>query len=284
MTDPATLKQIVAKFKSELGKLYPDEEIRNICYLVAEQLLNYSKIDFHLKEEEPISDKVAEKFMKALGRLKNWEPVQYVTGQTTFMGLDFTVNSNVLIPRPETEELTDWIIRDEKPGVHILDMGTGSGCIAVALAVNIPGAAVSACDVSEGALALARSNSEANGNRVGFFMYDLLQQDEPLPEKYHVMVSNPPYVRQQEAVLMRRNVIDYEPGIALFVPDEDPLLFYRQIALLARRFLYDGGRVYLEINEHYPYEVCRVLENAGLFGTTVRNDLNGRARMVKAYK
>ena len=284
MTDPATLKEIVARFKSELSELYPDNEIRNICYLVAEQLLNYSKIDFHLKGEEPISDKVAEKFMEALGRLKNWEPVQYVTGQTAFMGLDFTVNSNVLIPRPETEELVDWIIRDEKPGVRILDMGTGSGCIAVALAVHLPGAGVSACDVSEEALALARSNSEANGNRVSFFRYDLLQQQEPLPEKYHVMVSNPPYVRQQEAVLMRRNVRDYEPAVALFVPYEDPLLFYRQIALLARRFLRDGGRVYLEINEHFPHEVCRVLENAGLFGITVRNDLNGRARMVRAYK
>jgi release factor glutamine methyltransferase len=284
MTVPASLKEIVARFKSELGDQYPADEIRNICYLVAEQLLNYSKIDFHLNGEAPISANIAEKFMDALGRLKNWEPVQYVTGQTTFMDLDLRVNNSVLIPRPETEELADWIIRDERPGVHILDMGTGSGCIAIALAVHVPEAVVSACDVSEAALALARSNSAAHGNRVNFFSYDLLQQQEPLPGKFDVMVSNPPYVRQQEAVLMRPNVRDHEPGLALFVPDADPLLFYRQIALLARRFLHDGGRLYLEINEHFPHEVCRVLENAGLFGTTVRRDLSGRARMVKAFK
>ena len=284
MTAPASLKEIVARFKSELGDQYPADEIRNICYLVAEQLLNYSKIDFHLNGEAPISANIAEKFMDALRRLKNWEPVQYVTGQTTFMDLDLRVNNNVLIPRPETEELADWIIRGEKPGVHILDLGTGSGCIAIALAVHVPEAVISACDVSEAALALARSNSAAHGNRVNFFRYDLLQQQEPLPGKFHVMVSNPPYVRQQEAVLMRPNVRDHEPGLALFVPDADPMLFYRQIALLARRFLHDGGRLYLEINEHFPDEVCRVLENAGLFGTAVRNDLNGRARMVKAFK
>jgi release factor glutamine methyltransferase len=285
MTSRFTLSDILSQFKTELQDMYPGDEIRNIAYIVAEQLLNYSKIDFHLKDKEPISDETAEKFKQTLRRLKNWEPVQYIVGATEFYGLPFRVDRRVLIPRPETEELTDWIIREngERP-VSILDIGTGSGCIAVTLAKNLPQAKVSACDISEDALALAGINSEINRTSVRFFPMDVLNGNIIVPEKADVIVSNPPYVRNGEKSLMRRNVLDYEPERALFVTDENPLVFYRSLALMGRKFLNDGGKLYLEINEQFPAELTRLLENTGYYGIRVRNDLSGKPRMIKGIK
>ncbi len=212
MTTRLTLSDILGEFKTELRDMYPENEIRNIGYLVAEQLLNYSKIDFHLKDKEPISPETAEKFKQILIRLKNWEPVQYILGATEFYGLPFRVDRRVLIPRPETEELAEWIIRENggKP-VSILDIGTGSGCIAVTLAKNLPQARVSACDISDEALALAGINAEINRAPIRFFHMDVLNGNVPVPEKVDVIVSNPPYVRHEEKSLMRRNVLDFEP-------------------------------------------------------------------------
>jgi release factor glutamine methyltransferase len=265
--------------------MYPENEIRNISYLVAEQLLNYSKIDFHLKDQEPISPESAEKFRQALIRLKNWEPVQYIVGATEFYGLPFRVDRRVLIPRPETEELVEWIIRENsrKP-VSILDIGTGSGCIAVTIAKNLPQAKVSACDISEAALALAGVNAEINRTAVRFFHMDVLNGNVHVPEKMDVIVSNPPYVRHREKSLMRRNVLDYEPEHALFVPDENPLVFYRSIALMGRKYLNDGGKLYMEINEQFPAELGRLLENTGYYGIEVRKDMAGKPRMIKGMK
>jgi release factor glutamine methyltransferase len=285
MISPNTLSDIVREYRAELSDVYPDNEIRNIGYLVSEHLLNYSKIDFHLKEREPISTEIAEKFQQTLERLKNGEPVQYITGSTEFYGLPFRVDRRVLIPRPETEELVDWIIRENKDlPVRILDLGTGSGCIAVSLATKLTGARVSACDVSEDALNMAFTNAEINRASIRFFTRNLLDHTVILPEKYEVIVSNPPYVRQGERNLMRRNVLAFEPELALFVPDADPLLYYRNIALLGRKYLQDGGKLYLEINENYPAEIARLLEIAGFFGIEVRQDLNGKARMVRGRK
>jgi release factor glutamine methyltransferase len=285
MTSRLTLSDILSQFKSELRDLYPENEIRNIGYLVAEQLLNYSKIDFHLKDNEPISPETAENFKQTLMRLKNWEPVQYVIGATEFYGLPFRVDRRVLIPRPETEELAEWIIRENggKP-LSILDIGTGSGCIAVTLAKNLPQAKVSACDISENALALAGINAEINRVSVLFFPMDVLNGNMHVPDKVDVIVSNPPYVRQGEKSLMRRNVLDYEPERALFVPDENPLVFYRSIALLGRKYLNDGGKLYLEINEQFPAELTRLLENTGYYGIQVRKDMTGKPRMIKGIK
>jgi release factor glutamine methyltransferase len=265
--------------------MYPENEIRNIGYLVAEQLLNYSKIDFHLKDQEPISPETAEKFKQTLTRLKNWEPIQYIIGATEFYGLPFRVDRRVLIPRPETEELAEWIIRENggRP-VSILDVGTGSGCIAVSLAKNLEMARVSACDISEGALALAGVNAEINRASVRFFSMDVLNGNMHVPEKVDVIVSNPPYVRNAEKSLMRRNVLDFEPEHALFVPDENPLLFYRSIALMGRKYLADGGKLYMEINEQFPAEVTRLLENTGYYGIDVRKDMAGKPRMIKGMK
>ena len=285
MTSRLTLSDILIEFKTELRDLYPENEIRNIGYLVAEQLLNYSKIDFHLKDKEPISPETAEKFKQILIRLKNWEPVQYILGATEFYGLPFRVDRRVLIPRPETEELVEWIIRENggRP-VSILDIGTGSGCIAVTLAKNIPLARVSACDISEEALALAGVNAEINRTSVRFFPMDVLNGNVQVPEKVDVIVSNPPYVRHEEKSLMRRNVLDFEPERALFVPDENPLVFYRSIALMGRKYLNDGGKLYLEINEQFPAELTRLLENTGYYGIQVRRDISGKPRMIKGMK
>ena len=285
MTSRLTLSDILGEFRTELRDMYPENEIRNIGYLVTEQLLNYSKIDFHLKDKEPISPEIAEKFKRTLTRLKNWEPVQYIVGSTEFYGLPFRVDRRVLIPRPETEELAEWIIRENngKP-VRILDIGTGSGCIAVTLAKNLPQARVSACDISEDALALAGINAEINRTSVRFFPMDVLNGNVQVPEKVDVIVSNPPYVRQEEKSLMRRNVLDFEPDHALFVPDENPLVFYRSIALMGRKYLNDGGKLYLEINEQFPAELTRLLENTGYYGIEVRKDMAGRSRMIKGMK
>jgi len=278
------LSDINRLFRSELAGYYPDEELRNFFFLAVEHLLNYSKIDFHLKAQEPISEEIEEKFQMILRRLKSWEPIQYILGNTFFYGLPFKVDNRVLIPRPETEELVQWIITIEgkQPG-HIVDLGTGSGCIAVALALHLNGCVVSACDVSEDALAVARQNAALNHAPVSFFTVDLLNESR-LPGRYRVMVSNPPYVISAEKKFMRRNVLDFEPGLALYAPDHDPLIFYRRIALLGRRHILDGGRLYLEINENFAHEITRLLENAGFFGIEVRKDINGRARMVKACK
>jgi len=285
MTSRLTLSDILGEFRTELRDMYPENEIRNIGYLVAEQLLNYSKIDFHLKDKEPISPEIAEKFKRILSRLKNWEPVQYIVGAAEFYGLPFRVDRRVLIPRPETEELAEWIIRENsgKP-VRILDLGTGSGCIAVTLAKNLPQARVSACDISEDALALAGVNAEINRTSVRFFRLDLLNGNVQMPEKVDVIVSNPPYVKQEEKSLMRRNVLDFEPDHALFVPDENPLVFYRSIALMGRKYLNDGGSLYLEINEQFPAELTRLLENTGYYGIVVRKDMSGKPRMIKGTK
>jgi release factor glutamine methyltransferase len=285
MTSRLTLSDILSQFKTELRDMYPETEIRNIGYLVAEQLLNYSKIDFHLRDKEPISAETSEKFKLTLTRLKNWEPVQYIIGATEFYGLPFRVDRRVLIPRPETEELAEWIIRENggRP-VSILDIGTGSGCIAVSLAKNLTQARVSACDVSEDALALAGVNAEINRTSIRFFPLDVLNGNVHVTEKMDVIVSNPPYVRHAEKSLMRPNVLDYEPERALFVPDENPLVFYRSIALMGRKYLNDGGKLYLEINEQYSAEITRLLENTGYYGIEVRKDLAGKPRMIKGMK
>jgi release factor glutamine methyltransferase len=199
--------------------------------------------------------------------------------------LTIEVDRRVLIPRQETEELVQWIVSSEKGhNTSVLDIGTGSGCIAVSLGVNMTEAKVYGCDISSDALELAALNASVNKAGVSFFPFDVLDDAAILPEKYHVIVSNPPYVRLLEKVLMKPNVLEYEPGLALFVPDHDPLIFYRRIALLSRKYLVDGGSLYLEINEHFPRETVRLLECEGFYAIEVKHDLNGKARMVRAKK
>jgi len=285
MESTIILSDIRDQFRSALAKYYADGEIVQLFCLSTEHLLNYGKIDTFLRAGEPISAETTEKYADILNRLKNWEPIQYILGYSSFYGLTFHVDQRVLIPRQETEELVQWIINSEKGrNLNLLDIGAGSGCIAVSLALNMSGARVTACDVSDDALTVARKNALSNNAMVNFFRFDLLSDSASLPEKYQVIVSNPPYVRGLEKHRMKPNVLEYEPAIALFVPDQDPLLFYKRIALLARQYLYDGGTLYLEINEHFSREMIRLLECTGFYAIEVKHDINGKSRMVRARK
>ena len=249
-----------------------------------------------------------ERLNALMARLIQGDPVQYVTGYAPFCGRDFSVRQGVLIPRPETEELCEWIVSEEKnrfplsrgiKGVspyaglpsparrppRILDIGTGSGCIAVTLALDIPHAQVTAWDISPRALQIARDNAERLGADVMFVERDVLAAPQKAEsDSYDIIVSNPPYICEQEAKLMEDNVLKHEPHTALFVPDDDPLLFYRHIALHARQMLKTDGLLYLEINPAYALQTKEMLEAKGFTDISIRNDQFGKQRMIKARK
>lgn len=280
-----TLTDILNQYRTKLSGYYPDEEIRQLFLLSSEHLLNYSKIDTFLKTGESISAETEENFANILKRLLQWEPIQYITGTADFYGLKFYVDRHVLIPRQETEELVQWIIKSEqRQSADILDIGTGSGCIAVSLACSMPDASVWACDISAESLEVAATNAESNNADIRFFPCDVLDNQACLPRTFGVIVSNPPYVRESEKVQMLQNVTVYEPPLALYVSDSEPLVFYKRIALLSRKYLKDGGSLYFEINEHFPDEVVKLLKVTGFYAIEVKKDINGKARMVKARK
>ncbi|MBN2481403.1 MAG: peptide chain release factor N(5)-glutamine methyltransferase [Bacteroidales bacterium] len=283
MSGYSTLREIISSYRSALKDLYPETEIRNFCFLSAGHLLNYGKIDFHTKVNETISEDTQKKFNAILQRLANGEPIQYVLGHTEFFGLKLYVDRRVLIPRPETEELVAHIIKEENGReIDLLDIGTGSGCIAIALDRFIPHANVYACDVSEDILMLARVNNESNQTGVSFFRHDILDNNAGMSLRYHVIVSNPPYVRQSERLVMHKNVLEYEPETALFVPDDDPLLFYRHIVRKSCDALFSGGRLYLEINEKFPGEIKTLLRSNDYHHVEMKHDINGKPRIIQA--
>ena len=218
-------------------------------------------------------------------RLKRFEPFQYITGETSFCGLPLHVAPGVLIPRPETAELVDWIVTDfgDKAHLNIVDIGTGSGCIAIALAKFLPGARVSAWDISDAALDIARRNAERNGVHVDFKQVDVLSHISA-EGNAHIFVSNPPYIREREKTDMERNVLDWEPEQALFVPDDDPLRFYRKIAELGLVHLAPSGVLYVEINQAYGPETVDLLTGMGYRNVILRKDMSGNDRMVKAER
>ncbi len=224
-------------------------------------------------------------------RVAQGEPVQYVIGKTDFCGLTLNVKPGVLIPRPETEELVKWIEEDPQLSTvncqlstqKILDIGTGSGCIAIALAKRIEGAEVEAWDVSEIALQVAQENAERNGVKVTFRQVDVMEALKPVGS-FDIIVSNPPYICEEEAVEMEKNVVEHEPQVALFVPNEDPLLFYRRIGTIAQALLVAGGRLFFEINRRFGKEVVSLLEGMGYQEVELRKDSWGNERMVKAIK
>lgn len=225
-------------------------------------------------------------------RVAQGEPVQYVIGKTDFCGLTLNVKPGVLIPRPETEELVRWIEEDQKLSTlnsqlstkRILDIGTGSGCIAITLAQQIEGADVEAWDVSEAALQVAQENAKKNGVKVKFRQVDVMEAVEQAFFSFDVIVSNPPYICEEEAVEMEKNVVEHEPQVALFVPNEDPLRFYRRIGTIGQELLVAGGRLFFEINRRFGQEVVRLLEGMGYQEVELRKDSWGNERMVKAIK
>lgn len=217
-----------------------------------------------------------------LSELKSYKPIQYILKETTFFNLPFIVNSNVLIPRPETEELVDWIIQENKnKSIRILDIGTGSGCIAISLAKNLPDSIIFACDISVEALNQAQKNSELNSVDINIMQLDILDSNVQLNEKFDVIVSNPPYITEKEKVLMHKNVLDYEPEQALFVPNENPLVFYEAIINFGLTHLKPKGSIYLEINEAYGKETALLLKKDHFTNTTLKKDINEKDRMLK---
>ena len=280
------LSQLKINFTTQLQGVYDREEIHSFFYILCDFFLQYSRFDVSMALDTVVSAKNIIAFEMALLRLKKQQPIQYIVGHTEFYGLIFKVNKHTLIPRPETEQLVDWIIsnhKDQGSGLEILDIGTGSGCIAVALAKNFSKASISGLDISEKALEVAQENAIKNQVLVSFCQKDILETTA-LEKKYDVVVSNPPYVRQLEKKAMSANVLDYEPGGALFVPNEDPLLFYRKIAQLALVSLQEKGWLYFEINEYLSNEMDALLNEIGFVNIEIKKDFRAVPRMIKCQK
>lgn len=280
------LSQLKINFTTQLQGVYDREEIHSFFYILCDFFLQYSRFEVSMALDTVVSAKNITAFEMALLRLKKQQPIQYIVGHTEFYGLTFKVNKHTLIPRPETEQLVDWIIsnhKDQGSGLEILDIGTGSGCIAVALAKNFSKASISGLDISEKALEVAQENAIKNQVLVSFCQKDILETTA-LEKKYDVVVSNPPYVRQLEKKAMSANVLDYEPGGALFVPNEDPLLFYRKIAQLALVSLQEKGWLYFEINEYLSKEMDALLNEIGFVNIEIKKDFRAVPRMIKCQK
>ena len=276
---------IVNEIRDALRENYPDTEALALAKMLLVEVFGFSTLELYGGKDKEISGKHRDVLDEMIRRLKKNEPIQYIIGIETFGGLTFEVNQNVLIPRPETRELVEWIVEDcqlEDP-CKILDIGTGSGCIAISLAKLLGQAEVEAWDVSEGALQVARRNAERNQVDVLFRKMDVLG-DVPEGMLYDVIVSNPPYIAEKEKPQMEHNVLDWEPSIALFVPDEDPLLFYRRIAQLGGSMLKKGGSLYYEINQAYGQETMEMLASMGYQSIELRKDAWGNDRMVKAKR
>ncbi|NOZ46821.1 MAG: peptide chain release factor N(5)-glutamine methyltransferase [Chlorobi bacterium] len=278
------LKEAINFFKNSLQDYYPDTEVNSLVNIIFEFLTEMSAIQIHANKNLTFANKKYEKLTYFITELKQYKPIQYLLGETEFYGIRLKVNSDVLIPRPETEELVSWIIEEQnEKNISIIDIGTGSGCIALALAKNLNRAQISALDVSHSAIQLAKKNAQLNNLSVDFIVADIVNYVNS-GEKYNVIVSNPPYVLDKEKELMHENVLNYEPHLALFVPDNDPLFFYKIILNYAKKALAKTGSLYFEINEKYGAECRKIIDSMGFAKIEVRKDINGKARMIKAVK
>jgi len=291
-----TIKELQNLFLDELNHLYPKEEIYSFFYLLASNQLKYSKSEIALKPQVEIKSNELNFFLKALTKLQGEIPIQHILGETEFYGLTFKVTEDVLIPRPETEELVLWIIEEIKRNrlqdqkISILDIGTGSGCIAIALAKKLSNADIYALDVSVKALKIAKENAALNNVNVHFINQDVLKSEvislkgskEEKPLLFDIIVSNPPYVRKLEKSEIKKNVLEYEPHLALFVNDDNPLLFYDKIADIAIGQLKKNGLLFFEINQYLGNETFNLLKNRKFQNIELKKDLFGNNRMIKA--
>ncbi|MEO0037136.1 MAG: hypothetical protein RIQ59_347 [Bacteroidota bacterium] len=288
------LKTFKSKLLQELSFIYDEQEIESFFYLLLESYHGKRRIDLALNPEMEMDASQLVKWESALSELKNQKPIQYIIGQTEFYSLPFLVNENTLIPRPETEELVEWIVvesrKSEVESLKILDIGTGSGCIAISLAKNLPNAEVFAVDVSEKALAVAQKNAANNKVKVNFVNADILKINDlvdlstsnfQLPTHFDIIVSNPPYVRNLEKAEIKPNVLEFEPHLALFVEDTDALLFYRKIAELASKNLVQNGKLFFEINQYLGKETVELLEDLGFKSIELKKDIYGNDRMIQ---
>lgn len=277
------LKEFKVEFIRELSSFYNKEEATALFSWLSEDLLHLKTHDFLLQTEVDIDTNQLHIFQQAKSRLLKQEPIQYILGYTEFFGLKINVTPDVLIPRPETEELVQWVLEDYKTQVHqlsLIDIGTGSGCIPIALAKNLPQAKVMGLDISEHALQLAASNSELHDAKVEFIKSDVLQL-KALPE-VDVIVSNPPYVKFDEHLKMKDNVLKHEPHLALFVANDDPLIFYKKIAELALN-VKKKPVVYVEISQYLAQDTSQLFKDFGFEQVEIKKDFRGNDRMLKAY-
>ena len=284
------LKDVQNTFHKELDSLYGKEEVDNFFFMLTDAFYKVSRLDLALNTKYAIDNYDA--IEQALQLLKNEQPIQYILGETEFCGYPFKVNASTLIPRPETEELVEWIVKQQytlnKPQLHILDIGTGSGCIAISLAKKLPKAKVYALDISEKALNMSRQNAELNNVNVEFIEANILKPDtwssnlEKL--KFDIIVSNPPYVREKEKNQMKANVLNNEPHLALFVKDENPLQFYKAIIKFTKSNLNSDGMLFFEINEFLGKEMIQLMVDSNLKDIVLKQDIFKKDRMIKGRK
>ena len=277
------VKIITEKIKDGIGCHYPTGEVTALIRIIATELLGIQQMTFFLKDDVTLTAEQGALLDNAITRLKKQEPIQYILGYSDFCGLRFKVTPATLIPRPETSELVGWIASEATYGANILDIGTGSGCIAISLAHRVPQSKVTAWDISNEALAVATENSKANDCDVTFEQVDILAC-QSTGEQFDIIVSNPPYIKEVEKEQMHSNVLDWEPHTALFVPDNDPLLFYRTIATKGLSLLKPGGKLYFEINRAHGQETVEMLESLGYTDTELRKDFADNDRMIRAVK
>lgn len=293
-----TIKQYRAHFNKSIKHLYPTSEIDSFFFLILEEYIGFKRIDIVLKSDFYINQESLNLMQVATKQLEQEIPIQYIIGKTEFFGLPFNINKEVLIPRPETEELVEQVIKEvsliktyntasneatNEKQITILDIGTGSGCIAISLKKQLPGSKISAIDVSDKALRVAKKNAALNKVNINFIHLDILKTNN-LDKLYDVIVSNPPYVRELEKKEMKNNVLNNEPHLALFVDNKNPLLFYNKIAELANKFLTKNGQLHLEINQYLGKETIKLLAEKGFKNIQLKKDIFGNDRIITAFK
>ena len=277
------IQEILTIIREQLSGSFSENERIQVSKMLLMNYLDIQKSEILLRKDEEVDDEILNRIEKDLERINNGEPVQYVIGTTYFYGFEMRIDPRALIPRPETEELVDWIYKELKNrSPKILDVGTGSGCIALALKAGLPNADVHGTDVQQEALDLAIENAMAMGLRVDFEQADALHLSDQYKDKWDIIVSNPPYVPEEDKASMQAHVLDYEPHSALFVPDNDPLKFYKSITEYAKNHLNEGGKLFFEINENLADEVKEILTLHGFPKIELRKDLQGKDRMICA--
>jgi release factor glutamine methyltransferase len=283
-----TLKEFKLFFTETLLEIYPKTEIDSFFFILMEEKFNLQRIDTVLKPDFIITDNRLIELENIIKRLQKEEPIQYILGKTEFYGLPFFVDENTLIPRSETEELVEWIILETQQlktkikdkTLTFLDIGTGTGCIPISLAQNLNNVNISALDISPKALKIANKNAITNKVKINFFETDILKAKK-LPQQFDIIISNPPYVRELEKIEIKNNVLDNEPHLALFVADENPLVFYKKIADLAKKHLTKDGLLFFEINQYLGKETVNMLQEKGFSNIELKKDLFGNDRMIK---
>ena len=277
------MQQAFQYIRTALNAIYSDSEIKAIGFLLLEKITGFSRTQLLVNKSTVFSPEQRKQLTSLVEKLKKNIPIQYLLGETEFCGLIFFVNESVLIPRPETEELVEWIKNDNKnmSSLHILDIGTGSGCIAIALKHEFPFAKVAAFDISEAALNTAKKNAKHSNVNIDFEKINVLDSNN-YSTKWDIIVSNPPYIPEKEKINLQKNVLCYEPTVALFVPDETPLLFYEKIARFARNHLNDGGKLYFEIHFDSGKAILDLLQSLNFKNVELRKDIAGNDRMIKA--